>query len=959
MRHALLLILAVTLGGPAAAAPSYTLVVEGRPRCALVVGEKASPPERHAAAELGRYLQKISGAEVPQVPTAPAGTFAISLGTPETCPALAGAGLLKEVKAISDDGFVLHCGAGGLFIAARKPLGVLYGAYALLEEHLGVRWYFPGAAGEFCPRGTTIRLPTVHSVQNPAFKTRTLVLTCTNVTANTADTWDWMVRNRMQVWSGKAPYRVGLGEGMAARGARIQDGGHCLAYLVSDKLFDTHPEYFALVGGRRVPQLPAGGGIHQLCTTHPEVVERATKGILASMRDAPAADSYLIGNNDGNGWCECESCRAGDDPWEAGHGFVSTRFYRFINTVAARVLAEVPNKEIQGWAYQIYQQPPRGVRPDPRLAIWMCMHGRCYRHSLTDPRCPRNVRHREMLEGWLAFGNRVGMREYYSCFIGGEVIPYVPLEEIMVEDVRYAWKAGCTGWRDEVPPPDGVFGKTWDNRQTRESWQARMLAYYLTAHLLWNPKADVDALQEDFFRGYYGPAAVPMREYRRLLTRCWSDAEGCLIYGASPTLIGKSLTRPGAEKRLLELLASAEAAAGADTAVAGRVAREKEYLSLVWQAAFARYSRGGYGEVTAARRTAPVRVDGVLDEPDWKSPEYGTGLLRSDGKPAGAQSFYRLLYDDKGLYLAVEAMEPEPAKLLTRFRKNDEEIWGDDALELFLDVKGEGREYYHLAVNSAGALYDSRCAVGGQMEKAVNTGCEVKCRVLQDRWVLELRLDAAALGAATGDGQRWRACLARTRRAGGQPEYSTWSDGAFHQPASFRPVVFGGAPRLRNGGFEETVTVNDDRLKRIHLRQGWEYGNEPVLFPAGWGLHEGHPGKATLLAEGAHAGRYAWRIEKGGWIHQLFPAATGETLGLHFWARGQGETTVMLFQYAKAPDGSRRNAETIVLGNLALTPEWKQYHLRQALAEKDLTQVAAAFAAGERLDLDDIWVGAE
>jgi len=45
----------------------------------------------------------------------------------------------------------------------------------------------------------------------------------------------------------------------------------------------------------------------------------------------------------------------------------------------------------------------------------------------------------------------------------------------------------------------------------------KRLTDYLLGKLLWNPQVDVQALMSEYFRDFYGPAAVPMRElYGRL-----------------------------------------------------------------------------------------------------------------------------------------------------------------------------------------------------------------------------------------------------------------------------------------------------------------------------------------------------------------------------------------------------------------------------------------------------------
>jgi len=52
--------------------------------------------------------------------------------------------------------------------------------------------------------------------------------------------------------------------------------------------------------------------------------------------------------------------------------------------------------------------------------------------------------------------------------------------------------------------------------QSRHAEFAELRAWVL-AKLLWNPDRDIEALYDDFFAGYYGPAAKPIRQYFREL----------------------------------------------------------------------------------------------------------------------------------------------------------------------------------------------------------------------------------------------------------------------------------------------------------------------------------------------------------------------------------------------------------------------------------------------------------
>ncbi|MGE5728817.1 MAG: hypothetical protein ACM34L_09460, partial [Gemmatimonas sp.] len=58
--------------------------------------------------------------------------------------------------------------------------------------------------------------------------------------------------------------------------------------------------------------------------------------------------------------------------------------------------------------------------------------------------------------------------------------------------------------------------------------------------------------------------------------------------------------------------------------------------------------------LAAARRTHPIHLDGVLDEPDWARAGVATSFTQrfpDPGKPATYQTEVRILYDTDAIYV--------------------------------------------------------------------------------------------------------------------------------------------------------------------------------------------------------------------------------------------------------------------------------------------------------------------
>ncbi|MDY6913089.1 MAG: alpha-N-acetylglucosaminidase TIM-barrel domain-containing protein [Planctomycetota bacterium] len=216
MRKCVLAALTLTFAaaGPACSGCSGKMLItdQGAARAVIVLGEKPTWLEQHAACELTKYVKAVSGAELEtQTPAdAPAaGRNVILIGRPETN---------TEIKNLSDrglvkvspehpglDGFIVKTVSAGrknyLVLSGSMDRGTLYAVYHLLENYCGVGFFWDG---EYVPKATTIALGNVDVTEKPRFSYRQYLQGCVfSYTTNywDIDDWqrelDWMAKNRL------------------------------------------------------------------------------------------------------------------------------------------------------------------------------------------------------------------------------------------------------------------------------------------------------------------------------------------------------------------------------------------------------------------------------------------------------------------------------------------------------------------------------------------------------------------------------------------------------------------------------------------------------------------------------------------------------------------------------------------------------------------------------------------
>ena len=130
------------------------------------------------------------------------------------------------------------------------------------------------------------------------------------------------------------------------------------------------------------------------------------------------------------------------------------------------------------------------------------------------------------------------------------------------------------------------------------------------------------------------------------------------------------------------------------------------------------------------------KIDGVLNDPEWKKCKVITGFLleHANDLPFFATEA-RLAYDNKNLYIAIHCHDDNIKKLRMKSRKHDGGVYNDDSIELFIDANLDKTTYFQYAINAAGLIYDSR-----NKDKSWSGPMTSKIGREENAWTLELSI---------------------------------------------------------------------------------------------------------------------------------------------------------------------------------------------------------------------------
>lgn len=484
-----LLLLLMSIGlttAVCAAETGVNLARAGHASLVIVTQNGASQPELNAAQELAQALKQVTGA-----------TFQVQAvtGDPPTNCILIGPGPITQklfpalgVDTFKGEQLVIRSSGGRILLAGGRPRGTMYAVYRFLNTQCGVRWWTPWAA-HYAHR-PTLHIPEINVTETPAFESR-------DPFWYPAFDPTWAARNLSN------SEHAHLDE--AHGGAITYDGFVHTFYpmIPPEKYASTHPEYFALINGKRVFENA------QLCTTNPEVRDLIVEHIRAQIKANPSANILSVSQNDCFNACQCPICKAIDD----AQGSYSGSMLTLVNYVAEKIGKEFPNVAIDTLAYQYTRKAPKDIHPLPNVIVRLCSIECNFGASLSDP---SNRKFAADIEDWNRLSKRLYIWDYTTNF-AHYVQPH-PNWFVLGKNLRFFHEHGARGVFEQ-----GAY-------QSSGSEMSEMRAWVL-AQLLWNPDQDDTHLIREFLDGYYGAAATPIWQYLQLLS---SKAKGYYLSCYSP-----------------------------------------------------------------------------------------------------------------------------------------------------------------------------------------------------------------------------------------------------------------------------------------------------------------------------------------------------------------------------------------------------------------------------------------
>ena len=159
----------------------------------------------------------------------------------------------------------------------------------------------------------------------------------------------------------------------------------------------------------------------------------------------------------------------------------------------------------------------------------------------------------------------------------------------------------------------------------------------------------------------------------------------------------------------------------------------------------------------AKKAQYPIKIDGVIDEPDWQSAQRATDffvVLPVDTGKAVQPSDVMLTYDDKALYMAIIFYDTIPGKRIAESYRRDFVFANNDNFLSFFDTFLDRTNGFSFGVSASGAMWDGLMSDGYKMNLSWDSKWEVKVKNYPDKWVSEMRVPFKSVRYPSGS-QKW------------------------------------------------------------------------------------------------------------------------------------------------------------------------------------------------------------
>lgn len=461
-----------------------TLATDGNTSYKILYEKNANEELKSAVSFLAETLQQMIGCgtiEIIEDGKADKGCF-ISIGNTQLSENI-------NIDQIENDGYILKVKDNNLIIKGANQSGTKNGIYDFLEIKLGCM--FLRNDYDYIPEFPTIRLENYDEVINPSIAWRKQF-------QYEALQNNWYDKLKLNGTKAKEGFKEGI---------YAQWGTWChtqFQFVPPEKYFDSHPEYFALINGKRCYQAKWHSSDMQthLCLTNEDVYEIVKAGMKSEIQKNPEALYWDFSIMDTPvKVCQCPECNRINTKYQSN----SATIIMFINRLAKDLGKEFPNLMFSTLAYQDCINPPVGLEVEQNVVIKLCANPGSQGYSYSVGANKNSKQIKLLLESWGNIAKNIVVWDYVVDF-NHLLLPFPNY------DVQ---KANMDFYVD-----NNVMGVFHQGSREKGDEMADMRTYLLSRQM-WDKDIDFEALMKKYIQLNYGEASPYIEEYLETMSESY------------------------------------------------------------------------------------------------------------------------------------------------------------------------------------------------------------------------------------------------------------------------------------------------------------------------------------------------------------------------------------------------------------------------------------------------------
>ena len=168
------------------------------------------------------------------------------------------------------------------------------------------------------------------------------------------------------------------------------------------------------------------------------------------------------------------------------------------------------------------------------------------------------------------------------------------------------------------------------------------------------------------------------------------------------------------------------------------------------------------------------KIDGKIDDLVWQSVDWGGDFIQlfpNEGEAPSQETKFKIIYDDRNLYIAFKCLDNEPDKIVSRMSRRDG--FEGDWIEVNIDSYNDKRSAFSFTTSVSGVKGDEFISNnGGNWDESWDPIWQTKTQIDEEGWTAEVRIPLSQIRYGDKEEHTWG--LQFTRRDFRADSRSVW-----------------------------------------------------------------------------------------------------------------------------------------------------------------------------------------